>query len=237
MARARATTRLATSLLCAAVLHGAAFAVGAVVLSREPIARPAAPPPVDVDLVEVTAPRPDPVVEPASGPALAPARLVVPARPLPGRAAPARRASPATEAAAASLTAPIAPAAAPAAPGPSVPAPAAPPSPAASGAPRGGAGTAVSAKPRYRSNPKPEYPLSSRRRREEGTVLLNVVVQADGLPGAISLERSSGYPALDRAAQEQVRRTWTFEPARTADGIPVSGTVLVPLRFALSDLP
>jgi len=89
----------------------------------------------------------------------------------------------------------------------------------------------VSASPRYRTNPTPDYPLPCKRRREEGIVLLNVVVQADGLPAAISLNRSSGHPLLDRSALDAVRR-WTFEPGRAA-GLPVSSRVVVPVRFSL----
>ena len=96
-----------------------------------------------------------------------------------------------------------------------------------------GGGAVVSAKPRYHSNPKPDYPIPSLRRREEGIVLLNVVVQADGTAAAISLNRSCGHPLLDRAALDAVRR-WTFEPARAA-GLPVSSLAVIPVRFSLDD--
>lgn len=89
--------------------------------------------------------------------------------------------------------------------------------------------------PRYRTNPIPEYPIPSRRRREEGIVLLDVAVDADGKPSSISLNRSSGYPLLDRAALDAVRR-WTFEPAR-AGGVPMFSRVVVPVRFSLSESP
>lgn len=93
--------------------------------------------------------------------------------------------------------------------------------------------TSVSAIPRYRSNPAPDYPIPSRRRREEGTVLLNVVVNASGLPDAVSVQRSSGYPLLDRAAVATVQH-WTFEPARV-NAVAMSSTVVVPVRFSLSE--
>ncbi len=105
----------------------------------------------------------------------------------------------------------------------------------ASGAAAQGGGGVVSAKPRYRSNPTPDYPIPSRRRREEGIVLLNVQVQVDGTPAAVSLNRSCGHPLLDRAALDAVRR-WTFEPARAA-GVPVSSLVVIPVRFSLAELP
>jgi protein TonB len=91
----------------------------------------------------------------------------------------------------------------------------------------------VSAVPRYRSNAAPDYPIPCRRRREEGVVLLDVIVSPAGLPTAISLNRSSGHPLLDQAALDAVHR-WTFEPGRTGD-LPVSSQVVVPVRFSLSD--
>ncbi len=86
------------------------------------------------------------------------------------------------------------------------------------------------AQPQYKSNPPPAYPIASHRRHEEGTVLLKVAVSADGLPTAVSLERSCGHQLLDDAALETVRR-WTFAPAR-ADGVAFASVVLIPVRFA-----
>lgn len=235
--RTAAGMRLAMSLLSAVVLHGVAFGVAAVVLSGEPMGPAPAPAPLDVDVVEVTPPRPDPIADEAPRPAVVPARLVSPA--------PAhhrwRETTPAPEVPTASEPTLVDHRAAPA-PGPSV---ATPPTAAPAGAPTAShapvmassAGAAVSARPRYRSNPKPEYPLNNRRRHEEGLVVLSVLVQPDGLPGKVSLDRSSGYDALDRAALEVVRRRWTFEPARTATGVAVEDTVPVYIRFSLSDAP
>ncbi|HTA19815.1 MAG TPA: energy transducer TonB [Polyangia bacterium] len=124
-----------------------------------------------------------------------------------------------------------APSAAP--PTPPAPAPTEPTS--SRSAPRESAGTLLSARPRYRVNPAPEYPIASRRRREEGVVLVEVTVEASGAPSAISLATSSGYPLLDAAAVDAVRR-WTFDPARAA-GSPVSSLVKVPVRFSLADRP
>ncbi len=78
-------------------------------------------------------------------------------------------------------------------------------------------------------------PLPSLRRHEAGMVLLNVVVQPNGIPAAITLNKSCGHPLLDRAALEAVHG-WTFEPARAA-GLPVSSLVVVPVRFSLSEGP
>jgi protein TonB len=63
-------------------------------------------------------------------------------------------------------------------------------------------------------------------------VIVNVEVDADGRAADVSLSRSSGFPLLDQAALEAVRR-WTFEPAREG-GFPVASRVDVPVRFSLA---
>jgi protein TonB len=90
----------------------------------------------------------------------------------------------------------------------------------------------VLATPRYRSNPRPEYPVASRRRHEEGEVRLTVTISPDGRPLRVLLAKSSGHPLLDQAATDAVRG-WTFEPAR-ASGAAVTSEVVVPVRFSLS---
>jgi periplasmic protein TonB len=89
----------------------------------------------------------------------------------------------------------------------------------------------VRARPRYRHNPEPPYPLEARRRRQQGTVRLSVEVSAAGRPESIAVARSSGYAALDAAAREAVE-SWAFEPARQ-DGEPVASQVEIPIRFEL----
>ena len=224
--------RLTASLVAAAALHGLLLGVATAVLSRQEAPRPApapAPAPVEVDVIS---PRPDPIADPAATATEAPGakNSEPPTRP---RIHPHRRkVTPVGD------SAPGEPTAATEAPGPVPSALASTEAPAATSTVRarlseaaaGGAAT-VAASPRYHTNPTPDYPLPCKRRREEGTVLLNVLVQADGLPAAISLNRSSGHPLLDRAALDAVRR-WTFEPGRAA-GAPVSSLVVVPVRFSL----
>jgi protein TonB len=89
----------------------------------------------------------------------------------------------------------------------------------------------MAARPRYKTNPEPAYPVSARRRRQEGSVLLRVHVSAAGRPEAVSIRRSSGFEVLDEAAVEAVRR-WEFEPA-LVDGRPVASEVEIPIRFEL----
>jgi protein TonB len=69
--------------------------------------------------------------------------------------------------------------------------------------------------------------------RQQGVVTLDILVSADGAAGDVTVVRSSGYPLLDHAAEDAVRR-WTFEPARSA-GMPIASHVQLPIRFSLTD--
>lgn len=83
----------------------------------------------------------------------------------------------------------------------------------------------------YLHNPPPSYPHMSRRLREQGKVLLRVMVTPDGLPAEIEIRESSGFPRLDQAARESVQR-WRFVPARQGDR-GVSAWVLVPISYSI----
>ena len=74
---------------------------------------------------------------------------------------------------------------------------------------------------RKRSRITPPYPPVSRRLGEEGRVVVNVFVLADGRVGDVQLLKSSGYERLDTAALEHVRRDWHFDPAQR-DGAAVA---------------
>jgi protein TonB len=83
------------------------------------------------------------------------------------------------------------------------------------------------------ANPAPVYPTLSRRLGEEGTVVLRVQIDSEGLARTVELAQSSGYPRLDQAALEAVRR-WRFAPAQR-DGRAVEAWVRVPIVFRLQD--
>jgi protein TonB len=83
----------------------------------------------------------------------------------------------------------------------------------------------------YLQNPPPAYPLMSRRRGEQGKVVLRVHVTADGAADQVQVRISSGHERLDQAATEAVRQ-WRFVPARQGDQ-PFAAWVLVPIVFAL----
>lgn len=83
----------------------------------------------------------------------------------------------------------------------------------------------------YLNNPAPVYPRASRRRGEQGRVLLQVRVDARGLPEQVEIHAGSGYVRLDAAAREAVQR-WRFVPARRGDE-PIAASVLVPILFQM----
>lgn len=83
----------------------------------------------------------------------------------------------------------------------------------------------------YLDNPAPAYPGMSRRLREQGRVLLRVLVNVNGSTDDVQLRASSGHPRLDEAALDTVRR-WKFVPAkRGAELVPA--WVLIPISFRL----
>jgi protein TonB len=81
----------------------------------------------------------------------------------------------------------------------------------------------------YVRAPAPVYPSESNRRRERGTVLLRVLVDAFGRPAQIQLERSSGYSRLDEAARTAVAKA-LFRP-HEVNGIAQPAQVLIPIEF------
>ncbi len=80
-------------------------------------------------------------------------------------------------------------------------------------------------------NSAPAYPQASRRRGEEGLVILRVRVGVNGRASEIQVAQSSGHPRLDRAAEDAVAR-WRFEPAREGDRA-IDSWVRVPVAFRL----
>ena len=85
----------------------------------------------------------------------------------------------------------------------------------------------------YLRNPPPAYPMMSRRRGEQGTVILRVYVGADGAAQKVLVRATSGYERLDQAAHDAVHQ-WRFVPARQGEQA-VAAWVLVPIRFALEN--
>ena len=84
----------------------------------------------------------------------------------------------------------------------------------------------------YLQNPAPAYPAISQRIREQGRVILRVLVSTGGTADEVQLRTSSGFERLDEAARATVR-TWEFVPARRGDQ-PVAAWVMVPISFRLN---
>lgn len=81
------------------------------------------------------------------------------------------------------------------------------------------------------NNPRPAYPSMSRRLREQGTVVLEVLILADGSVGDVKISQSSGFKRLDDTAVKAVRK-WRYAPARRGDEA-IDYWYLQPLEFAL----
>ncbi len=81
------------------------------------------------------------------------------------------------------------------------------------------------------NNKAPVYPLLSRKRKEQGTVWLLILVSKDGVVTELKLKTSSGFPRLDEAAERAVRH-WKFQPARR-QGEPIDYWYELPVKFSL----
>ncbi|MFC4308401.1 energy transducer TonB [Steroidobacter flavus] len=84
----------------------------------------------------------------------------------------------------------------------------------------------------YVREPSPRYPPQSRRLREQGLVVLRVVIDERGEASSIEIETSSGHARLDDAARDAVLRA-AFRPY-VEDGEPRRALVLIPIEFALN---
>jgi protein TonB len=81
----------------------------------------------------------------------------------------------------------------------------------------------------------PVYPVEARRRHEQGTVKLLVLVSANGTVDDIEVASSSGSRALDHAALKAVKR-WRWEPVtRNGAATAVRGYVVIPFVLETKD--
>jgi periplasmic protein TonB len=83
------------------------------------------------------------------------------------------------------------------------------------------------------SDRPPVYPEMARRRGQQGRVLLQVNVSANGTPVGVTIAQSSGVASLDDAALRAVEQ-WRFVPA-TRGGTAVPAIAEVPVRFRLTN--
>ncbi|MGH8178115.1 MAG: energy transducer TonB [Steroidobacter sp.] len=84
----------------------------------------------------------------------------------------------------------------------------------------------------YLREPSPKYPPQSRRLREQGVVVLRVLIDEHGQACDIAIETSSGYARLDEAAREAVASA-AFRPY-VESGAPQRALVLIPIEFSLT---
>lgn len=77
----------------------------------------------------------------------------------------------------------------------------------------------------------PIYPRLSRRRGEEGIVVITLTVTAQGHAENIAIKQSSGYPLLDKAALKAIQRS-QFTPAQR-NGAAITSTLEQTIEFKL----
>jgi len=184
-------------------------------------------PPQVVTPPKAVEPPPKPVPQPVAKvshqppPAPAPAPLPV-AKPTPEPAPEAPTAA-TTQVALAPITQPVAQSAPPAPPAP----PAVVVAKAAAAAPV----ELPSSDADYLQNPKPAYPAISRKLREQGQVLVDVLIGADGNAQQAKVKASSGFDRLDAAALTTVQR-WRYVPGKKG-GVATAMWFSVPINFVL----
>ncbi|HEV8331186.1 MAG TPA: energy transducer TonB [Steroidobacteraceae bacterium] len=80
---------------------------------------------------------------------------------------------------------------------------------------------------------EPTYPPASRRAGEQGTVRLKVLVDTTGRPANVAVTQSSGFPRLDEAAVQAVRK-WRFQAA-TDGSKKIQAYTQVAVTFRLTE--
>ncbi|WP_088706997.1 energy transducer TonB [Noviherbaspirillum denitrificans] len=183
--------------------------------------------------VRIVPPEPPPVAAPPTPVQPAPPQPAPPAlkkeRPAPRpqaetRPAPQAKSTPPVQVPEAAFEAKPGPAAAPPATVSAPPAPPASPSPVR---------TSASEASYAATNRTPPYPRIALSNGDEGTVILRVLVTAEGTAGAVEIAKTSGHTLLDESARRTVL-SWRFKPA-TVDGKPVAEWYQVPIPFKLQN--
>lgn len=83
----------------------------------------------------------------------------------------------------------------------------------------------------YLNNPKPAYPVLSKRMGEQGKVVVRVLIGVDGTAQQAEIRTSSGYDRLDQAALTTVLK-WRYVPGKRG-GVPEAMWFNVPINFVL----
>jgi TonB family protein len=77
----------------------------------------------------------------------------------------------------------------------------------------------------------PEYSEEARKRKIQGTVIVDVAVRSNGTIADTNVIRKQGF-GLDEKAIEAVRK-WIYSPARDKNGRAVDGVARVQVEFRL----
>jgi protein TonB len=90
-----------------------------------------------------------------------------------------------------------------------------------------------------RSNPRrpvsqPEYPPTSKRLGEAGTVVMLLTVDESGKVLEASIDKSSGFDRLDQAAMQEAKRAWRLLPG-TIGGKPTTMQYKFAVTFKITD--
>jgi protein TonB len=90
-----------------------------------------------------------------------------------------------------------------------------------------------------RSNPRrpvtqPEYPPTSKRLGEQGTVVMLLTVNEEGKVIEAKIDKSSGFERLDEAALNEAKRAWRLLPG-TVNGKPTSMQYRFAVTFKITD--
>lgn len=83
----------------------------------------------------------------------------------------------------------------------------------------------------FERQPKPHYPMISRKLGEEGTVIVKGCIEENGSIKNIEIINGSGYKRLDNEAIKTVRQ-WTFSE-RNQKGKKIISCYKIPIRFVL----
>ena len=89
----------------------------------------------------------------------------------------------------------------------------------------------LDAPPKPKRNIRPDYPKGARQRGEQGDVILEIRVTAEGTVDDVKVATSSGFAELDEAAVKAARAA-KFSPARSGHA-PVASTARLKLQFKL----
>ena len=89
----------------------------------------------------------------------------------------------------------------------------------------------LDAPPKPKRNIKPDYPKGARQRGEQGDVVLEIRVNAEGTVDGVKVAVSSGFAELDEAAIKAARAA-RFSPARSGHDA-VASTARLKLQFKL----